>query len=198
MTTAANAVRSLFVPLLLGLILATIAIVVRSGMAARKNPGRPINSAMRESMAAGAYDWPERDTQYIAQRYTGARDTKSGLRYLVRQAGTGEARPVRGDVVTVNYEARLLDGEIRFDGSADHGGPFNFVLGEMRVIPGWEEALYLMRKGEKRTLLIPYWLGYGDRGIRGKIPGRATLVFDIELVEFTPAAAAAGAAVETK
>ncbi|MBW8780658.1 MAG: FKBP-type peptidyl-prolyl cis-trans isomerase [Verrucomicrobia bacterium] len=176
--------RSFFVLLLLGVILATIAIVVRSGMLARKNPGIPINAAMREAMAREGYEWSERDLQLIAQHYTGARDTKSGLRYLVRATGSGEATPKRGQLVTVNYAGRLLDGEKPFDASADHGGPFNFIVGQNTVIAGWDEALLAMHKGEKRTLLIPFWLAYGEKGIRGTIPPRATLVFDIELVDF--------------
>ncbi len=176
--------RSFFVLLLLGVVLATIAVVVRSGMLARKNPGEPLNAAMRAAMTEASFQWPEKDTQLIARNYNGASDTKSGLRYLVRAEGTGTAMPKRGQLVTVNYTGRLLEGESKFDASSDHGGPFNFIVGENKVIAGWDEAFLAMRKGEKRTLLIPFWLAYGEKGIAGLIPGRATLVFDVELVDF--------------
>lgn len=176
--------RSFFVLILLGVVLASIALVVRSGMMARKNPGEPINAAMRVALGENGQQWSERDTQLIAQHYNGASDTPSGLRYLIRQPGTGEATPKRGQVVTVNYEGRFLDGEKVFDSSATHEGPFNFRVGEGVVIAGWDEGIMTMKKGEKRTLIIPYWLAYGEKGIAGKIPRHATLVFDIELLKF--------------
>ncbi len=176
--------RSFFVLLLLGVVLASIALVVRSGMMARKNPGEPINGAMRVALGENAHQWSDRDVDLIAQHYNGAMDTPSGLRYLIRQPGTGTATPQRGQVVTVNYEGRFLDGEKVFDASATHAGPFNFRIGQNVVIPGWDEGIIGMKKGEKRTLIIPYWLAYGEKGIAGKIPRHATLVFDIELVKF--------------
>jgi FKBP-type peptidyl-prolyl cis-trans isomerase len=176
--------RSFFVLLLLGVALGTLALVVRSGMLARKHPGQPINGAMRVALANEAEQWPERDELLIAKRYNGARDGASGLRYLVRKPGTGEATPQKGQVVTVNYEGRFLDSERVFDTSASHDGPFNFRFGEGVVIPGWDLGIASMKKGEKRTLLVPYWLAYGDKGILGKIPVRAALVFEIELLDF--------------
>lgn len=176
--------RSFFVLLFLGVVLVTISLVVRSGMLARKHPGAPMSAAMREAMADDSYQFTVRERDLVALRYPGAQETKSGLRTLVRMEGTGEAMPKRGQLVSVNYVGRLLDGEKPFDASADHGGQFNFVVGENRVIAGWDEALLAMRKGEKRTLIVPFWLAYGEKGIRGTIPGRATLVFDVELVDF--------------
>ncbi|HSI07714.1 MAG: FKBP-type peptidyl-prolyl cis-trans isomerase [Rariglobus sp.] len=176
--------RSFFWLLLLGVVLATIALVVRSGIISRKNPGLPINGAMRAAMGEGGMQWSERDTALIAQNYNGAFDTPTGLRYLVRQPGTGDATPKKGQVVTVNYEGRLLEGEKVFDTSANRDGPFNFPIGQGTVISGWDEGILTMKKGEKRTLIIPYWLGYGEKGITGKIPRSATLVFDIELLKF--------------
>lgn len=174
--------RNVFILALLGVALATVAIVVRSGLLARKNPGQPINSAMREAL--GTQLLPERDAMVIAQRYPGARETPNGLRYIVRNAGTGEATPKRGQIVSVHYEGWFLDGT-RFDSSYDKGqGPFNFPVGAGAVILGWDEALLTMKKGEKRTLIIPYWLAYGEKGIRGKIEPKATLIFDLELLDF--------------
>ena len=171
--------RSFFVLLLLGLILATIAIVVRSGIFARKNPGRPINSAMRLAMETPQLS--EQDAAIIAQRYGNAHHTPAGLIYVVSEPGKGP-QPQPGARVTVNYEGRFLEGNV-FDSSIARGKPFVFTVGMGEVIKGWDEAFLLMRKGERRTLVIPYWLGYGEAG-RGKIPPRATLVFDVELIDF--------------
>ncbi len=176
--------RSIFILILLGVVLTTIGLVVRSGLLARKNPGQPINAAMRVALAENALQWSERDIDLIAKNYNGARDTGTGLRYLVRTPGTGDATPARGQVVTVHYEGRILDGEKVFDTSANREGPFNFRIGNGSVIPGWDEGVISMKKGEKRTLIVPFWLAYGDKGITGKIPRRATLVFDIELLKF--------------
>ena len=176
--------RSVFVLILLGVVLASIALVVRSGMLARKNPGLPINGAMRAAMGEGGMQWSDRDIELIAKNYNGAADTSTGLRYLIRQPGTGTETPKKGQVVTVKYEGRLLENEIVFDSSATREGPFNFYVGLGSVIAGWDEAVLTMKKGEKRTLIVPYWLGYGEKGITGKIPRSATLVFDIELLKF--------------
>ena len=168
---------------LLGVVLLTIALVVRSGMLARKDPGRPINSAMREAMAEEAPQWSEDDTTVIRSKYATAHRLHSGLLYVVRDPGTGNQTPREGQEVIVNYDGRLLDGT-PFDSSAKHGGPYTFRLGTGAVIEGWDDAVRTMKKGEKRTLIIPYWLGYGTTGRPPAIPPRATLVFDVELVNF--------------
>ncbi|MFA6961061.1 MAG: FKBP-type peptidyl-prolyl cis-trans isomerase [Opitutaceae bacterium] len=176
--------RSFFVLILLGVALATLALVVRSGIISRKNPGLPINGAMRVALAGNSEQWSDLDTELIAKNYNGAADTPTGLRYLIRKPGTGTTTPQRGQIVTVNYEGRILETEKIFDTSATHEGPFNFRVGEGVVIAGWDEGIMGMKKGEKRTLIIPYWLGYGEKGITGKIPRHATLVFEIELLDF--------------
>ena len=107
---------------------------------------------------------------------------ESGLRYLEHIKGNGETTKV-GDLVIVHYSGFLSDGR-KFDSSHDRGKPFNFTLGEGRVIKGWEEGLLNMKKGAKRTLIIPPELGYGSRGAGGVIPPDATLVFEVELVDF--------------
>lgn len=174
--------RSTLYLFLLGLVLLTLALVVRSGLLARKDPGRPINSAMREALAEEAPQWSEADTAVIRKIYANARRRQSGLLYVERNPGTGEATAV-GQEVTVHYEARLLDGT-RFDSSYIKGYPYTFRLGTGAVIQGWDEALLTMKKGEKRTLIVPYWLGYGVAGQPPVIPPRATLVFDVELIDF--------------
>ncbi|HVU25093.1 MAG TPA: FKBP-type peptidyl-prolyl cis-trans isomerase [Opitutus sp.] len=176
--------RSFFYLLLLGVALATLAIVVRSGLLARKHPGQPINSAMRAALEdEGTPELPAADADFIRQNFPTAHLTPSGLRYLVRDPGTGTATPHFGQEVIVNYDGRLLDGT-RFDSSFQRGVPFTFHLGTGAVIKGWDEAFLTMHKGEKRTLIIPYWLGYGTTGHGRSIPPRATLVFDVELIDF--------------
>ena len=170
--------RSIFVLALLAVILATIAIVVRSGMLARKDPGKPINSAMRAAMETPQFS--TEDALIIAKKYPNARKTESGLLYVVHAPGKGST-PFKGQVVSFHYTGTFLDGR-KIGSSHDHGAPFNFQIGMNRgIILGWEEAFASMRVGEKRTLIVPYWLGFGEKG-RGNIPPRATLVYEVELL----------------
>tara|TARA_B100001029_G_C15053313_1_gene452429 strand:+ start:320 stop:1156 length:837 start_codon:yes stop_codon:yes gene_type:complete len=107
--------------------------------------------------------------------------TDSGLRMIIHKDGNGE-NPAKGQTVQVHYTGLLETGS-KFDSSHDRGRPFSFELGQGRVIKGWDEALALMSKGEKRTLIIPPNLGYGDRST-GRIPPNSTLIFEVELIDF--------------
>ena len=115
-----------------------------------------------------------------------AQKTSSGLRYIVETEGSG-ATPSAGDQVKVHYVGKLLDGTV-FDGSRDNpqtnGQPLDFQVGVGMVIPGWEEGIMMMKKGGKRTLIIPSGLAYGAEG-QGPIPPNAVLLFDVELVDFS-------------
>ncbi|GAB2766270.1 hypothetical protein GCM10027275_05020 [Rhabdobacter roseus] len=115
-----------------------------------------------------------------------AQKTSSGLRYIVETEGTGGS-PNAGDQVKVHYVGKLLDGTV-FDGSRENpqggGQPLEFRVGVGMVIPGWEEGIMMMKKGGKRTLIIPSGLGYGSEG-SGPIPPNAVLLFDVELVDFS-------------
>lgn len=104
----------------------------------------------------------------------------SGLQYSITREGTG-AQPQPGQTVSVHYTGWLTNGE-QFDTSRDTGQPLEFPLGQGRVIRGWDEGIGMMKVGEKRTLVIPPNLGYGQRGFAGLIPPNATLVFAVELV----------------
>lgn len=115
-------------------------------------------------------------------RYPKALKTESGLMYVVLQQGSG-SHPEKGDKVQVHYTGKFKDGKV-FDSSIDRGTPIEFPVGTGRVIKAWDEALLLMKKGEKRTLLIPYRLAYGDRGYPDAIPPKADLIFDVELISF--------------
>ena len=107
--------------------------------------------------------------------------TDSGLRMIVHKEGSGE-KPNTSQTVSVHYTGLLETGS-KFDSSHDRGKPFSFQLGQGRVIKGWDEAIALMNKGEKRTLVIPPELGYGSRST-GKIPPNSTLIFEVELIDF--------------
>ena len=117
------------------------------------------------------------------QAYPEALSTTSGLHYIVTSEGSGSSTPKTGDSITAHYKGTLLNGT-KFDSSYDRGEPFSFQVGLGRVIKGWDEAFQSMKKGEKRTLIIPSKLGYGSRGAGGSIPPNATLVFEVELIDF--------------
>ena len=91
-------------------------------------------------------------------------------------------------MVKVHYTGKLLDGTV-FDSSRDNpqaqGQPIDFTVGVGMVIPGWEEGIMSMKKGGKRTLIIPSGLGYGAEGAPGAIPPNSVLVFDVGLVDFS-------------
>jgi peptidyl-prolyl cis-trans isomerase A (cyclophilin A) len=107
--------------------------------------------------------------------------TSSGLEYTEVTAGTGE-QAVAGRTVKVHYTGKFPDGKV-FDSSVSRGEPIEFVLGQGRVIKGWDEGIALMKVGGKAQLTIPPNLAYGEKGAGGVIPPNATLVFDVELVE---------------
>jgi peptidylprolyl isomerase len=121
----------------------------------------------------------------INAKYPGLEQTSSGLRYSVTRQGSGN-KPVTGQTVEVNYRGMFLSGEV-FDGSDLHGGPLKFRAGARQVIPGWDETVLDMRPGEKRLVVIPPELAYGERGAGdGAIPPNSFLVFEMELVRITP------------
>ncbi|MBO5298119.1 MAG: FKBP-type peptidyl-prolyl cis-trans isomerase [Candidatus Homeothermus sp.] len=105
--------------------------------------------------------------------------TPSGLQYEVLQEGTGK-QPVASDNVTVHYTGKLIDGTV-FDSSVERGVPATF--GVTQVIPGWVEALQLMKEGAKWRLFIPSQLAYGPQGAGNIIGPNSTLIFDVELIK---------------
>lgn len=102
----------------------------------------------------------------------------SGLQYKITKDGSG-AKPKATDTVTVNYRGTLIDGT-EFDSSYKRGQPASFKV--TGVIPGWTEALQLMKTGSKWQLFIPSSLAYGERGAGRDITPNATLIFDVELM----------------
>lgn len=109
--------------------------------------------------------------------------TDSGLQYMVLASGPADApSPELNDSVLAHYHGTFADGTV-FDSSVDRGEPAEFGL--TQVIPGWTEALQLMKKGDKWRLFIPPALGYGPTG-SGPIPPHSALIFDVELLEINP------------
>ncbi|MGB6067733.1 MAG: FKBP-type peptidyl-prolyl cis-trans isomerase [Desulfomonilaceae bacterium] len=106
--------------------------------------------------------------------------TPSGLKIEILQEGNGPL-PQNGQTVVVHYTGTLENGK-KFDSSRDRGTPFSFVLGQGRVIRGWDEGIALMNVGTRARLTIPPQLGYGSAGAGNVIPPNATLIFDVELL----------------
>ncbi|MDR3193283.1 MAG: peptidylprolyl isomerase [Treponema sp.] len=121
------------------------------------------------------------DLAQIAAKYPNTKTSASGLRYVIQKEGKG-VKPAAGKTVRVKYEGRLLNGTV-FDKSDVHGGPQDFPVGIRRLIPGMDESLMDMAVGEKRLVIIPPELAYGDREVgNGLIPANSFLVFEMELM----------------
>ncbi len=116
----------------------------------------------------------------------GVKTTASGLQYITEKEGTG-ASPKKDDMVKVHYKGTLRNGE-QFDSSYERGQPAEFPVGG--VIPGWTEALQLMKVGGKAKLFIPPDLAYGPSGRPG-IPPNSVLIFEVELLDIVKPAAKA-------
>ena len=117
----------------------------------------------------------------IEEKYPEARTTESGLIIANETEGSG-VKAEAGKTVSVHYTGRLMDGTV-FDSSVERGEPIDFPLGAGRVIKGWDEGIAELKVGGKATLVIPFHLGYGERGYPPVIPAKATLEFDVELVD---------------
>ena len=132
-------------------------------------------------------DQTSKSEVFMAQnaKQAGVQTLPSGLQYkIVRSGAANGLRPQLGDEVKVNYEGKLIDGTV-FDSSYERGVPAAMPL--KGLIPGWQEALPLMRPGDEWILYVPPKLGYGDEGAGGKIPPGAALIFRIELLGVLPA-----------
>jgi FKBP-type peptidyl-prolyl cis-trans isomerase len=125
---------------------------------------------------------PPDDLAEVEKTYPTAKKTNTGLRYVIVREGEGE-QPKPGDKVNVLYVGQLLNGKI-FDEAKDPAQPFTFRVRRDMVIEAWDQVLQLMKKGEKRVVIVPPELGYGTRGQPPKIGRNATLVFEIELLSF--------------
>jgi len=157
-------------------------------------PSEQDNDHLRElivqSRAAAAGPNKAAARRFLAEnaKRPGVKTTPSGLQYKIVSPGSGRP-PQPNDQVVVNYRGTLLDGT-EFDSSYRRGQPATLQVNH--VIPGWTEALVMMKPGAKWELYIPPDLAYGDAG-RGPIPPGSLLKFDVELVKVTPSGPAGGA-----
>jgi peptidylprolyl isomerase len=171
--------RSWFYLPLLGALLLTLALCVRSGMFMRKNPGEPINAAMRIALEKHHFEYSTADDLRINQLYTTFAETKDGLRFVVTAHGTRDVKPQVGDEVTVSYVGRVLDGPIFSQAKS-----LTYRVGTGASLKGLDEAVLDMKPGEERTVIVPWWLGYGADGSEPTIPPKATLIFQLKLIDF--------------
>lgn len=133
------------------------------------------------ALAVLFYDLPSTAS---AQGAANSVTTASGLQTKDIKVGSG-ASPKSGQTCVMHYTGWLYVGgkkDKKFDSSVDRGQPFEFPIGQKRVIPGWDEGVATMKVGGKRELIIPPALGYGERGAGGVIPPNATLIFEVELL----------------
>ena len=140
-----------------------------------------VNDLANTRQAAKTEVQKKKDQAFLkkAGKEKGAKTLSSGLIYTEIKKGTGD-KPSASDTVKASYTGTLADGTV-FDASEKHGGPLEFPLNG--VIPCWTEGIQRMKVGGKAKLVCPSAIAYGDRGQPPAIPGGATLVFDVELVE---------------
>ena len=155
---------------------------------------------IRIGEAANSFNAPENFENYISKKSEadilraeaeketleklteGMKETESGLKYIISKKGSGP-NAKKDDLLSVHYSLQLVDGS-EIDSSFSRGDPIEFTCGVGQVIKGWDEAMQLLNKGSKATLVIPSELGYGAIGAgNGVIPPNATLIFDVELVD---------------
>ena len=159
--------------------------ILRVGPKAKKFKGTEAEFQRLTTKAAGAKAEKKKKQEALMKDLLAkAKATPTGLKYVVTKKAEGP-KPVAGNTITVHYTGKLEDGTV-FDSSHKRNQPIDFKIGVGMVIPGWDEALLDMSKGESRTLIIPSNLAYGDAGRPPVIPPKATLLFDVELLDFKP------------
>ncbi len=162
--------------------------IVRSGAAAAafKSDQASFDARKATVLSASAEKADESRVAAIAAvnaRWPDLAREANGMFKKILKAGSG-AKPVAGDNVSVNYKGMLVDGTV-FDESAKHGGAFKVKAGAGQVIPGWDQTLLDMTRGEKRIVVIPPELAYGAQGAGGVIPPNAFIAFEMELVDIS-------------
>jgi len=160
---------------------------IRDALSGKATPGDQDRENVRKLATSAGDSNHKAAAKFLAEnaKKPGIVTTKSGLQYQEIKAGSGDS-PKAADSVTVNYRGTLLNGT-EFDSSYTRGHPETFEVG--RVIPGWTEALQLMKTGSKYQIFIPSKLAYGEAGFGGGIiPPNATLIFEVELLSVKEAA----------
>tara|TARA_B110000003_G_scaffold176185_1_gene175666 strand:+ start:6089 stop:7081 length:993 start_codon:yes stop_codon:yes gene_type:complete len=152
--------------------------IIRKGSKAKKFDAVETWNEMEPKLLMIQQQKAQDEIDKISKGFT---TTDSGLKYKINKPTDG-ANAKNGDKVRVHYSGKLTNGS-EFDSSFKRNKPFEFIVGEGRVIKGWDEALKILKLGENATFVIPSNLGYGARGAGGVIPPNATLVFEIELLE---------------
>jgi FKBP-type peptidyl-prolyl cis-trans isomerase len=132
--------------------------------------------AQREKLS-----WDDRIV--VEKAWPNAIKSPTGLRYIILKEGAGDASPEPGDIADVLYQGRLLNGTV-FGGALDPAKPFRVRVGREELIAAWEETLKQMKRGEKRLIIVPFELAYGTKGDPPRVPRSATLVFEMELLDF--------------
>ncbi len=152
---------------------------VQAGCTKREEPPPPTATAPKPPPSSTEEVWTAEQIAFLTEKFGELQRSPTGLYHKILQPGTGDAKPARAIKCKVNNRGTFLDGRV-FDET--RGTPFQFRVGVRNVIKGWDEAVADMHQGEKRLIVVPYWLGYG---VQGKIPyimPRTTLVFEIELL----------------
>ncbi|MDR1212233.1 MAG: FKBP-type peptidyl-prolyl cis-trans isomerase [Spirochaetaceae bacterium] len=160
--------------------------IIRNGPDARafKADQAAFDTYLASARAAGAARLEEQrgaDLARVASQYPDLVEDPSGLLYKILKNGDGP-RAEPGKTVGLSYRGMFISGEV-FDDSDFTGRLLEFVVGSGRVIPGFDQAVRDMRRGERRLVVIPPELAYGERGAGGVIPPNAFLVFEMELVQ---------------
>jgi len=140
-------------------------------------------SLLAASLAIAREKLPPEDLEIVEQRWPETKKTFTGLRYIILQPGdVSGPTPTPGTKVSVVYKGMLLNGKV-FDQNTPEN-PLKIRVDRGDLIDGWEEALQKMHKGEKWLLIVPPELAYGARGRPPEIKRYATLVFEMELLDF--------------
>jgi FKBP-type peptidyl-prolyl cis-trans isomerase len=166
-------------------ILIVSAVLALTGGCAKSEPppAPPPPTAPKPPPSPQSESWTAEQIAYVTEKFGPLELTATGLRYKILQPGEGDATPPRASLVTVHYRGSLLNDQV-FDDSRRTNQPYRFRVGldGRDAIKGFDEAVFAMKKGERRLAVIPYWLGYGVKGRGPRIPSRAVLVFEIELL----------------
>ena len=143
-----------------------------------------IETQQREYVAQVADHNKKEGESFLAKNkgQEGVVTLSTGLQYKVLKAGDG-AKPSLFDTVSIHYKGHFIDGRV-FDSSYERGQPQVFPVN--RVIPGWSEALQIMKTGDKWQLFIPHYLAYGEHGFGSEIAPNTTLIFEVELLSINP------------